>query len=299
MASEPDVRAAGGVLWKPSRRHGIRIALVHRPSYDDWSLPKGKADGVETPAETAHREVHEETGFCSAIGRALTSVSYKVPAGLKTVQYFSAQRQSGAFAPNKEVDEVQWLPVEEAASRMSYDFDRAVLATFAVHPAPLRTVLLVRHGRAGHRESFDGDDRRRPLDAKGRKQAQALRALLRPFAPSAVVSAPSTRCRQTVAPLAKDLGLRIGTEPLLGEETYRDDPAAARRRIVELAKDADGPGCVVVASQGGVIPGVVKSLAARADITVPDAGTPKASFWVLSFDQDRLVQADAYPAPQL
>jgi 8-oxo-dGTP diphosphatase len=272
---------------------------VHRPSYDDWSLPKGKADGDETPAQTAHREVAEETGYCSAIGRALTSVSYTVPAGLKNVQYFSARRLNGSFTPNKEVDEVRWMPIEAAAEQLTYDFDRAVLSTFGVHPAALHTVILLRHAKAGHRESFDGDDARRRLDAKGRKQAQALDRLLRPFAPARIVSAPSTRCRQTVMPLATSLGLPIGVEPSLSEDIYRDDPAAARRRVLELAKDATGPGCVVAASQGGVIPGVVKSLAARSDITVPDASTPKASFWVLSFDGDHLVQADPYPAPSI
>lgn len=299
MASESQVAAAGGVLWKPSRRHGIRVALVHRPGYDDWSLPKGKADGTETPPETAHREVAEETGYRAAIGRALTSVSYQVPAGLKTVQYFAARRYSGSFTPNKEVDELRWLTPADAAARMTYDFDRAVLATFAVHPADLRTVILVRHGKAGHRESFDGDDLQRPLDAKGRKQAQALRQLLRPFGPTNVVSAPSERCRQTVEPLAADLGLSVSTEPSLGEEIYRDDPAAARRRVLELANGSAGQGSVVIASQGGVIPGVVKSLATRSGITLPDIGTPKGSFWVLSIHEDRLVQADSYPAPQL
>jgi 8-oxo-dGTP diphosphatase len=299
VGSEPDVRAAGGVLWKPSRRHGIRVALVHRPSYDDWSLPKGKADGDETPAQTAHREVAEETGFCAAIGRRLTAVSYKVPAGLKTVQYFSAERRSGSFTANKEVDEIRWMPIDAAADLLTYDFDRAVLATFGVHPAALRTVVLVRHAKAGHRESFTGADVQRPLDPKGRKQARALVAMLSPFAPQRVVSAPNTRCRQTIEPLAKSLGLPIGSEPLLGEEIYRDDPAAARRRVVELATEVDDPGCVVVCSQGGVIPGVVKSLAARADLTVPDAGTPKAAFWVLTFDDGRLVQADAHTAPKI
>lgn len=297
MSSEAKVRAAGALMWKPSQRFGTRVALVHRPRYHDWSLPKGKADGDESAPQTAAREVAEETGFPAAIGRALTSVSYEVPAGPKTVQYFSARRLAGGFRPNKEVDKLEWLSPEHAHDKMTYDFDRAVLETFTIQPPDLRSVVLVRHAKAGHRESFEGNDERRPLDGKGRKQAQALQKLLQPFAPIRIVSAPVTRCRQTVQPLAKALGLSVEREPLLGEEIYRDDPAAARRRLAELAELADGLGSVVACSQGGVIPGVVKSLASRSEITVPDVGTPKAAYWVLSFDGNRLVQADSYPAP--
>lgn len=299
VASESRVLAAGALMWKPSRRYGIRVALVHRPRYQDWSLPKGKSAGDESAPQTAAREVAEETGYPAVIGRALTSVSYDVPAGPKTVQYFSAQRLTGSFAPTKEVDKLEWLPPEHAHEKMTYDFDRAVLETFAVQPPNLHVVLLVRHAKAGHRESFEGKDERRPLDAKGRKQAKALRSLLGPFAPTVVLSAPVSRCRQTVQPLAKALGLKIGSEPLLGEEIYRDDPAAARRRVAELATLSDGPGSVVACSQGGVIPGVVKSLAGRFEVTVPDVSTPKAAYWLLSFDGDRLVQADSYPAPSV
>ena len=104
------IRAAGAVLWRPSRRYGVRIALVHRPRYDDWSLPKGKAEPGEVPPVTAAREVEEETGFRAAIGRSLTTVSYKANGGPKTVQYFAARRIGGLFTPNKEVDRLEWLP---------------------------------------------------------------------------------------------------------------------------------------------------------------------------------------------
>lgn len=297
MASDPPIRAAGALVWKPSQECGIRVGLVHRPQYNDWSLPKGKARSGETAAQAAAREVAEETGFHAAIGRILTSVSYQVPAGPKTVQYFAARRQSGSFSPSQEVDKLEWLPPQGAREKLTYDFDRTVLDAFEAEPADLQTVVLVRHAKAGHRESFEGADERRPLDRKGRKQAQALRAVLQPFVPTAILSAPVTRCRQTVRPLASALGLPVTPEPRLGEEAYRADPAAARERVAELARLAHGSGCVVACSQGGVIPGVVKALAGRAEINLPDASTPKGAFWVLSFYRDRLVQADPYPAP--
>jgi broad specificity phosphatase PhoE/8-oxo-dGTP pyrophosphatase MutT (NUDIX family) len=335
----PSVRAAGAVLWRPSRRHGIRVALVHRPRYDDWSLPKGKAVTGESMPVTAFREVEEETGFQSILGRALTTVSYSVGGKGKTVEYFAARRHSGAFTANKEVDRLDWLSVAAARSRMSYDFDRAVLDTFVLERPDLTGVLLVRHARAGHRESYSGNDIHRPLDAKGRKQAQALVAELLPFGPAVVHSAPLERCRATVAPLAEALGTAVSMEPLLAEDAYRDDPAAARHRLVELAVENGGPsgrpsggqgaagqivggllgsglgrlrgpiggeplddvrpGTVVACSQGGVIPGVLKSLAGRSDVTIPKTSTPKGAFWFLSFDGRRLVQADPYPAPTI
>ena len=298
MPSDPGmIQAAGALLWRPSRKHGVKVALVHRPRYDDWSLPKGKADRGETAPVTAAREVAEETGFRCAIGRALTSVSYEVSAGPKTVVYFAGRLIDGSFEPNREVDVLEWLPVAAAAERMSYEYDQAVLDTFTVEEPELRSIVLVRHGRAGHRESFDGDDGRRPLDAKGRRQAEALADELLPFAPLAVHSAPIERCQQTVEPLAGRVGTKVLGEPLLGEEVYRDDPAGARRRLVELVSTTSDIGAVVACSQGGVIPGVVKSLAGRSDVSIGEAGTPKAAYWVLTFDGKRLVQADPYPPP--
>ncbi|GGL84993.1 NUDIX hydrolase [Nakamurella endophytica] len=307
------IQAAGGLLWRPSRKHGVRVALVRRPRYRDWSLPKGKAAPGETPAVTAAREVQEETGFRPALGRRLTTVSYTTGGRPKTVHYFSARAAGGSWTANREVDRLEWLSPAQARHRMSYDFDRAVLDTFLLQPADLVHVVLVRHARAGSRESYDGDDLHRPLDAKGRKQADALITEILPFAPTRTVTAPPERCRATVLPLADRLGLPLEEEPLLGEDAYRDDPAASRRRLVELAVGrsraaggavrradhgaTDEVRCVVACSQGGVIPGVVRSLAGRADVTVPKVSTPKASFWVLSFDDTQLVQADPYPAP--
>jgi len=291
------IRAAGAVLWKPSRRDGLRIALVHRPRYDDWSLPKGKAEQGEVAPVTAAREVQEETGFRAAIGRSLTTVSYSTSGGPKTVHYFAARRMCGFFTPNREVDRLEWLPSAKAAELMSYEFDRAVLATFALEPAAQQGVLLVRHARAGQRDSYVGDDDQRPLDPKGRRQAAALVGELSVFAPLTVHSAPLERCRGTVAPLAEKLGTRIAPERTFSENAYRDDPAAARRRLVDLAA-AQRPGqTTVICSQGGVIPGVVKSLAARDDVQVAEVSTPKAAYWFLSFDARRLVQADPYPPP--
>lgn len=288
------ILAAGAVLWRPSRKHGVRVALVHRPRYDDWSLPKGKAQRGESLPVTALREIREETGYAVLLGRRITTVSYPVPSGHKKVHYFAARAGEGEFRPSKEVDKLHWLPMRKARKALQYAFDRGVLDAFAALPAELSGLVLLRHARAGQRESFAGDDEDRPLDAKGARQADALAAELAAFSPAAISSAPLVRCRQTVEPLAQRLGLPIGDEPILSEAEYQRDPASARRRITELALHDNGSAPAVVCSQGGVIPGVVKSLAARSDVPLATTATPKGAYWFLSFEGKQLRQADRY-----
>ena len=84
------IRAAGAVLWRPSRRYGVRVALVHRPRYDDWSLPKGKAEIGEVPHVTAAREVHEETGLTVTVGDVLAVSEYLDPDGEHKSECFFA-----------------------------------------------------------------------------------------------------------------------------------------------------------------------------------------------------------------
>ena len=86
------VLAAGAVLWRPSDDASApEVAVIHRPRYDDWSLPKGKVDPGETEPVTAVREVHEETGYSAHLGRRLAAVSYPVEQGIKKVRYWAAR----------------------------------------------------------------------------------------------------------------------------------------------------------------------------------------------------------------
>jgi 8-oxo-dGTP diphosphatase len=125
------VQAAGGVVWR--RRHdshgGVEVLLVHRPKYDDWSLPKGKLSEGESHRDAAAREVLEETGLRCTIGPELPSTRYRDHLGrLKVVRYWAMEAQGGEFAANHEVDEARWLPLDEAPDALTYDHDRAVLA---------------------------------------------------------------------------------------------------------------------------------------------------------------------------
>ena len=116
------IRAAGAVL----HRDGL-VAVVHRPQYDDWTLPKGKLDPGEDDREAAVREVEEETGHGGSIERDLGTIGYDVEAGPKTVRYYLMAADAGGRPLAQDVDEVRWLGIDEAVAMVTYDRDREVL----------------------------------------------------------------------------------------------------------------------------------------------------------------------------
>ncbi|GAA4860748.1 NUDIX hydrolase [Saccharopolyspora rosea] len=295
------VRAAGAVLWRPGTGGEPEVALVHRPRYDDWSLPKGKLDPGELPPHAAAREVAEETGFSCVLSRYLTRVGYdvarvdgaRVP---KVVDYFAARAERGAFAPNSEVDELRWTSGDRARELLTHPHDVDVLDAFERLPLDVATLLLVRHAKAGKRADWSGDDVLRPLTEAGRRQRDALRSLLPLFGPRRVYSAPRLRCEQTVEPLAADLGVGIGMEPLLSEEGFQADPRAGADRLLRIAS---GTGTAVVCSQGGVIPDLVRLLAADGGLRLGEVASRKGSVWTLTFRRDRNSGNGTGPRPLL
>nr|WP_107498947.1 NUDIX hydrolase [Actinacidiphila yeochonensis] len=107
---------------------GIEVALVHRPRYDDWSLPKGKLKAGEDFPAAAIRETREETGVECVLGDPLPSVYYRAGGRPKEVRYWAAEAGSGVFAANREVDRVEWLPPADAARRLTHDHDRPLIS---------------------------------------------------------------------------------------------------------------------------------------------------------------------------
>jgi 8-oxo-dGTP diphosphatase len=133
--TEPEIRAAGGVLWRTGA-DGVEIAVVHRPRYDDWSLPKGKLDPGEGWKAAALREVEEETGVRCSLGEELPSVSYDDNKGRrKCVRYWLMQAADESadapFEPNDETDDLRWLAPGDAAQLLTYERDRGVVAAAA------------------------------------------------------------------------------------------------------------------------------------------------------------------------
>jgi 8-oxo-dGTP pyrophosphatase MutT (NUDIX family)/broad specificity phosphatase PhoE len=284
------VLAAGAVLWRCDGDSAApEIAVIHRPRYDDWSLPKGKVDPGETEPVTAVREVHEETGYSSHLGRRLTAVTYPVEQGVKKVRYWAARRVDGEFNPNAEVDELKWLPVAEAMQQLEYPHDRKVLRRFAKHPVDTQTLLIVRHGTAGSKSRYKGDDRKRPLDKHGRAQAESLVGVLLAFGANALYAADRARCHQTIEPLAEELGATIHNEPLLTEEAYAENRKAARHRVLEIAAAGGTP---VICTQGRVIPDLIAWWCERDGVRPDSSRNRKGSTWVMSLADGRVVAAD-------
>jgi 8-oxo-dGTP pyrophosphatase MutT (NUDIX family) len=125
------VRAAGGVVWRAAADGEVEVLVVHRPKYDDWSLPKGKCETDETDEHCAVREVEEETGLRCVLGHELSSSAYvDRKQRSKVVRYWEMTVAGGEFEANDEVDELRWLPAAEAREVLSYDRDAVVLDSF-------------------------------------------------------------------------------------------------------------------------------------------------------------------------
>ena len=285
-SSRRTIRAAGGVVWR-LRDDVVHVALVHRPRYDDWSLPKGKLESGESELAAAVREIGEELGSRVAVSRRLPTVSYDVDGQRKTVSYWTMRHLDGGFTAGDEVDDVVWLPVPEARKRCGYAGDRHIIEAFAAVPVPDSVIVLVRHAKAGKRSEWSGPDDQRPLDPAGRRQARALAGFLHRFAPGRVLSADPLRCVQTVGPFANDAGLDVVVEPAFGDESYQRDPDAAQTALLALATLRE---VCVVCSQGATIPGLVPAVMP----CIRSAETKKAGAWVLSFVDGAAVGADYY-----
>ncbi len=131
MTAIPQIRAAGGVVVR-ERDGAAEVAVVHRPRYDDWSLPKGKLLTGEGWEAAALREVEEETGLRCELEEELESVGYLDRRGRrKLVRYWLMRPLEGEFEPNDEVDELRWLSPADAVSTLSHEHDRALAGRLA------------------------------------------------------------------------------------------------------------------------------------------------------------------------
>ena len=126
----PEVRAAGGVVGR-----GREILVIHRPKYDDWTLPKGKNEPGESDEECAVREVEEETGLRCKLAEELPTIRYRDRKGrFKEVRYWAMEPLSGALQEgNDEVDQVLWLPLDAAFEKLTYVHDQEVVAAWAAY----------------------------------------------------------------------------------------------------------------------------------------------------------------------
>ena len=130
------VQAAGGVITRDRADGSLEFLVVHRPRYDDWSLPKGKAEPGETLEETARREIEEETGLRVELGAELPTSEYVDRHGRPKIVHYWRMTPVGeaAWFPNDEVDETRWITAAETATLLSYEHDRRLVALVAETP---------------------------------------------------------------------------------------------------------------------------------------------------------------------
>ncbi|MBF8191731.1 NUDIX hydrolase [Nonomuraea sp. K274] len=270
------LRAAGAVVWRGEESRP-EVAVIHRPAYDDWTFPKGKLKTGEHVIAGALREVHEETGMTVRLGRALPPVHYFSRGRLKRVDYWAGRMVADdGFVPGEEVDELFWLPAEEARARLTYEWDAGLLRALAVAPLESVPLVLVRHGSAGARNEWAGEDALRPLDPEGASQAARLATALPAYRPEVLMSSPSARCVETLVPY----GGGIKVEPLLSEESQ--DPHKTPVLVGDLTVAA------AVCSHGKVLPALIHALSGK------DVHLRKGAFAVLHRLDGRVVSVERY-----
>jgi 8-oxo-dGTP diphosphatase len=274
----PVVLAAGAVVWSPGSDGGLRVALVHRPRYDDWSLPKGKVGPGEHLLVAACREVLEETGHRVSLGRPLGTQRYPTTDRTgarrpKEVHYWLGRVEAQVQAPDNEVDELVWVEPAEVAARASYRRDVTLVRHALAGPVDTVPVVLLRHAHAQARDGWRGDDLDRPLSARGKAQAQALAGLLAAYGRLLPVASPAHRAVDTLAPYAQATGQEVSIDPRYDERHAADgDPAEALR--AQLTRLTRGPGWhrgdgapagLVVCSHGPDLPVLADVLNARCE----------------------------------
>jgi 8-oxo-dGTP diphosphatase len=232
------VITAGGTVI--TRRVGgeVEVAVVHRPRYADWSLPKGKPRPSESLPECAVRETAEETGLKVRLGAPLDAARYPVGDRKKRVDYWRADVVAAEpFQPGDEADELGWWPIRDAATRLSYSHDRFLIEQLAELPETV-PLIIVRHAKAMDRGDWSKADLARPIIALGRRQARLLAPLLGAYGVDRLISSPAIRCVSTLQPYAAERHLEIVQVPELTEERGSDDPDGVAAVITELARRA-------------------------------------------------------------
>ncbi len=294
----PAIIAAGGVLWRKNIKGEIEVLLVHRPRYDDWSLPKGKLEEGEALISCAYRELLEETGLSIKLGPYIGSVEYYVPDGLKRVDYWSASLvdDRSTFHPNEEVDQIIWLDLQSAAIRATRDSDREILVRFSETPYDSSVLIMLRHGKALERTEWQGEDEDRPLQLVGQLQSKRMLSLYQVYGLEEIHTSDAVRCLDTVALMAKSLQITPTITNAVSEYTYRKNKEKAIEYAKELIKKKKQ---VILCSHNPVLPRMMEKLTKKIDFDYPDNKLLPGEAWVLFHNKKDVLQIDRMAAPNV
>ena len=294
----PAIVAAGGVVWRRDIEGEIEVLLVHRPRYDDWSLPKGKAEEGEALISCAYREILEETSLSIKLGPYIGSVEYYVPDGLKSVTYWSASlvEDHSSFHANEEVDQIIWLDLQSAAFKATRESDREILVRFSATPYDSSALIMLRHGKALERTEWQGEDEDRPLQLVGQLQSKRMLSLYQVYGLDEIHTSDAVRCLDTVALMAKSLQITPVITNAVSEYTYKKNKEKAIEYAKELIKKKKQ---VILCSHNPVLPRMMEKLTKKIDFDYPDNKLLPGEAWVLFHNKKEVLQIDRMAAPSV
>jgi len=294
----PTVIAAGAVVWRKEIDGSISVSLVHRPRYDDWSLPKGKIEPGETLISCAYREVMEETNLPVNLGPYIGETEYFVADGLKQVHYWSARVDDTqySFKANDEVDQMAWFSPTEAIDKATRESDREILAKFIDSPYDSSVFVMLRHAKALARQEWQGDDDDRPLDLTGQLQAKRMLSIYQVFGLKEIYTSDAVRCFDTVATLAKSLKIDVQVAQEISEYTFKKNKEKSRDFVKELIKKNE---TLLICSHNPVLPKMLEKLTKKVDIEYEGSKLLPGEAWVLHHNKKEVLQVDRLPAPHI
>ena len=291
----PLIQAAGAVLWRKSDKLKLEIAIIHRPRYNDWSLPKGKVESGESHISAGYREIQEETGYESTFGPEIGTVVYKLEGAPKEVRYWAAAATVKTGTPNpQEVDEVLWLEPMKAKEKLTNKDDRAIVDFFLEFGADTFPIILLRHAKALKRTDWDGDDGDRPLEHRGQLQAKRLLPIYLPYGISEVHTSDSLRCIETIDLMAR----LIEKTPIFSADLSEYGYAKDREAPLDYVQDLMNRGtAAIVCSHNTIIPKLVKKLVGKKYFKSMDRELEPAQAIVLHCRAGEVVACDWIDEP--
>ena len=293
----PLIQAAGAVLWRKNPQGDIEIAVIHRPRYDDWSIPKGKVENNESHIAAGYREILEETGYESIFGPEIGEVIYEFEGAPKEVRYWSAEATVKSGAPDlEEVDQIEWLSPKKAKEKLSNKDDRQVVDFFLDFGADTFPIILLRHAKALKRDDWDGDDGDRPLAHRGQLQAKRLLPIYLPYGVSEFHTSDALRCIETIDPMVRSLEKTPIFSADLSEYGYAKDKEAPLDYVQDLM---DRGISAIVCSHNPIIPKLVKKLVGKKYFKSMDRELEPAQAIVLHCRNGEVIACDWIDEPQI
>lgn len=291
------ILAAGAILWRKSEKKKIEVAIIHRPKYDDWTFPKGKAEIGEPLIACAYREVLEETNIETAFGPYLGEVEYSTVDGKKKVSFWSSKVvKEKEFNPNSEVDQLKWVEVTKVKNLLTLDTDKKILEQFLKIELDTKPLILLRHAKAITRDEWQGEDDDRPLDSYGQNQAKRLLAMYQVFNLEQIHSSDAVRCYDTVISIAKGLNIKLEVTGKLSESTYKKDKEKASDYAKELIKlDLS----ILLCSHNPILPKMLNRLTKKSEVDPDEGKLLPADGWVIHRIGKEVIQIDRIDSPSI